>query len=143
MKKHLLLLSLLANFALSSQNESRLNKINLTADDKHYLAGNFISSATGYSMYYLTNKPFLSCLAGFVTGATAGIVKEVVHDKMLKRGNYSVYDMTTTAWGSLAGAIVLRAEINIEQLHKKTHILFRNERVKNPIDLEKDLYTFK
>jgi hypothetical protein len=43
---------------------------------------------------------------GLVAGVAAGAAKELIHDKMLDRGTYDVFDFLYTAAGA-AGAFVL------------------------------------
>lgn len=99
--------------------------INLSDDNKHFLAGHTISSGTGYTMYFLTNKPALSALCGALTGIAAGIVKEKIHDQYLGKGTPSAADGLTTGFGSTNAAFSISITINIERKNNKLHFLFR------------------
>lgn len=99
--------------------------INLSDDNKHFLAGHLISSGAGYSMYFLTNKPALSAFCGALTGIAAGVIKEKIHDKYLGKGTPSTADGLTTGFASTNAAFSISITINIERKNNKLHFLFR------------------
>ena len=104
-----ILLILLFPLSLFSQMDDR---------DKHMFAGNIISTGVGVTTYQLTNKPFLSVSAGFVSGVLAGILKEEVYDKRWGKGVYSKTDMYDTTWGSTVGSIIVIVYIDVKRKHK-------------------------
>ncbi|MBN8694746.1 MAG: hypothetical protein J0L69_16240 [Bacteroidetes bacterium] len=138
MKTTILTALLVISFAINAQ-ETRKQAVKISDDQLHYLAGNGISAGVGYTMNFLTKKPVLSSLAGFVTGAAIGIGKEIIYDKAMNRGTYSTADMATTAWGSLVGALSLRVVIHIENKHHQSHFLFKKNKANND-QIIKDLY---
>lgn len=96
-------------------------QINLTDKDKHFLAGNCITAATGYSMYWLTDRPVLGAFCGFLTGCAAGYAKELYDKK------FNPHDLADTVWGSANGFVNLTVEINIERKKGKIPYLYREK----------------
>lgn len=141
MKTTLLSLLIAISFALNAQDASRSTLKKINDNDLHFLAGNAISAGVGYSMHFLTDRPVLSCLAGFVTGTAVGIGKEFIYDRAMHRGTFSTGDMATTAWGALVGSLSLRIVIDIEKRHDKKHFLFRPAN-KAKEDNFKELYVY-
>lgn len=91
-------------------------KINFIWDDKtwHVYAGILISVLTGFATYYFTTvMPIIGCLVGFGCGVAAGLAKEFIWDKAMKKGTFSWHDAIATFWGSLVGAVVLRILIDV------------------------------
>lgn len=125
--------------ALNAQEAAKSNTNYFTDDNMHYLAGHGIAAGVGYSMHFFTNRPVLSCLAGFLTGTAIGVGKEYIYDKELNKGTFSVGDMATTAWGSLTGSLMLRVVIDVENRHNKKSFLFKQTAKE---DVFKELYAF-
>lgn len=111
------ILILLMAFSLNVHSQTlRQSWQKLPDDVKHVYAGVLISSVTGAVMYRLTDaNTGWSVFAGFATGVTAGIVKEVVYDGMMRRGVVNNWDAFETAWGSIIGFTALRVGIDIRE----------------------------
>jgi len=105
MKRLILILMLLPLLSFSQMKDS----------DKHKIAGNVISLGIGAITYELTDKPFLSIGVGFGAGVLAGILKEEVYDKRMKKGVYSEQDMIDTGWGAVVGSIMVSVYIGTDR----------------------------
>lgn len=99
------LLIILFPFLLHSQDGSTL----------HFYAGFGITMISGSIIYHYTENTTLSCLSGLGTGILAGLGKEYIWDRKLKRGVFGKEDYLTTGWGAFVGTIVLRCSIDIVQ----------------------------
>lgn len=95
MKKLMLIaLSVLAFSTKAQSPMFKIGKKTITDYDLHFaIAGNMaVHSST--SFYYFTDRPVLSILVGIVASSFNSIViKEVVHDKVLKLGTFSGIDI--------------------------------------------------
>lgn len=75
--------------------------------DSHKLAGTIITFVTSFTLYKATEINFWLCLLfGLLSGVLAGLAKEYVWDKHLKKGTFSKDDIYATSWGALIGAVV-------------------------------------
>lgn len=101
------LLLILFPFMLSAQK--------LTDDYKHWITGSLISGVSGSAAYELGAKPFHAACIGFGLGTLAGIAKEYVWDKQMKRGTCDNKDAFTTSWGALFGALTVTIYIDKQQ----------------------------
>lgn len=86
---------------------------------KHFYAGFGITVVTAEITNQITDKPAISCLVGTAVGCLAGVLKETVYDREMKRGVYSNTDMGMTCWGSVVGAMVIRVRFDLQD--KKKH----------------------
>lgn len=78
-------------------------------DDKilHVWAGMLISIGTGLIAYFVTKDISDSLLTGLISTVVIGSGKELIYDKLLKRGVPSWPDFWNTMWGLLVGLIIL------------------------------------
>ncbi len=79
---------------------------------KHKLAGNVISLGVGAVTYEITGKKGFSIAAGFGAGILAGVLKEEIYDKRMKKGVYSEEDMIDTGFGAAVGTIMLAVYVD-------------------------------
>ena len=82
-------------------------KAQIPDDAKHFYAGFGISMGVGYVTYEATDRWLVSMGTGLGAGILAGVAKEYVWDKAMKRGTFSKNDMVVTSWGALVGSICL------------------------------------
>ena len=78
-------------------------------DDKayHVFAGILITVLTGFVLYrYINCMALISGTVAFLTGCVAGLVKELI-DKHIRKKEFSVPDLISTAWGAIIGGICL------------------------------------
>ena len=108
--RKLLIILLLSSVCVNSQIDDKT---------KHFYAGFGITVLTAEVTNQMIDKPFLSALSGFIAGATAGILKEIVWDKKMNKGVYSNKDMGMTIWGAACGALVIRVRFDLQD--KKKH----------------------
>lgn len=94
-------------------------------DTMHFYAGFTISVLTAEVTNQLIDRPVISCLVGTSLGVTAGILKENIWDRQMKRGVYSKHDAFMTSWGALCGALVVRVHFDIQD--KKKHQLNKQD----------------
>lgn len=111
MKKLLLILIFIPLFFLNQTGYK------ITDKDKHDQAGMLISGLAGSSCYYFTERPWLSCGAGFAAAITAGIGKEL-YDKYSKNGTPDIWDAVSTGFGGARMFIILRIGINENEKHR-------------------------
>ena len=104
------LLLILLSFSLTAQR--------LTDDQKHWVAGSLISGVSGSAAYELGARPFHAACIGFGLGTLAGIAKEAIWDKRMKRGTCDNGDAFTTSWGALFGSLTVI--IYIDRKEKNT-----------------------
>lgn len=91
------ILLLLTPFYLFSQIEN---------SDKHKIAGTIITVGTSEFLQYKYVKPKYAITIGLGLGVLAGATKELVYDKLMKRGNPDKFDFFDTSWGSLCACAV-------------------------------------
>lgn len=142
MKKLLFICLLAITFASNSQTSSRIINEKFNDKELHNLAGTGISAGVGYTMNFLTNRPVLSCLAGFLTGTAVGVGKEVIYDRAMSKGTFSYLDMADTAWGSLVGSFVIRIKLDIDKRKNRIPFLFKKETNQTKSDIIKELYVY-
>lgn len=68
--------------------------------------------------YKYTSKQsmFKSVAFGAASSLFIGvIVKEVIHDKLLKRGVYSNWDIADDSWGTLVGCLFITAKLDFNE----------------------------
>lgn len=95
-----------------------MNAQKITDDQKHWLAGSLISGVSGSAAYELGARPFHAACIGFGLGTLAGIAKEAIYDKRMKRGTCDNGDAFTTGWGALFGSFTVI--IYIDRKEKNT-----------------------
>lgn len=105
--------------------------IGQTGFGKHYFAGAIISAATSTAVYKYTNKPLVSSTIGSIVGSGAGVVKEVVWDRGMKKGHYSTDDMAGTICGSLYVIIPFQIFVNECKSIDTTKYNFKLDTLKN------------
>lgn len=113
--KKLIILLLISQIAIAQRNEK-------VSDALHFYCGAGITMGTGALTYKLSKgRKGLSYLVGFSSGVLAGIAKEVVWDRRMKRGVYSVTDMAVTGWGATCATmgLVVSFEIHEKNLYIK------------------------
>lgn len=79
-------------------------------EDKQYhmIAGMLITAGILALLTCAINIPLLSAtIAALFVGVMAGVVKDLVWDKWLKKGTFDIYDIVFTAFGAIAVAIVV------------------------------------
>jgi len=118
-----ILIALLICLSLSGYSQNLKDTWKKIPDDvKHVYAGVLISSVSGAVMYRLTDaNTGWSVFAGFATGVTAGIGKELVWDKWMHRGVPNKWDAVDTGWGSLMGTVCVRVGIDIREKNIDRH----------------------
>ena len=111
MKYNIILL--LLSFSLSAQR--------IDNETKHVYAGMIITVGTSELLQQYNVKPYKAILFGFGMGILAGASKELIYDKLMKRGNCDKFDFFNTAWGSLCGVAICipLSEIRKLRLEKK------------------------
>jgi len=85
-------------------------KIKFVFDDKtyHVFAGISIALLTGFLIYSFSDKGLLTSAAfGVLFGIIIGALKELVYDKMLKKGSATWSDFVATLYGSCVGGVLL------------------------------------
>jgi len=104
---------LLISFSLSAQK--------MANETKHVYAGMIITVGTSELLQQYNVKPYKAILLGFGMGILAGASKELIYDKLMKRGNCDKFDFFNTAWGSLCGVAICipLSEIRKLRLEKK------------------------
>lgn len=85
---------------------------------KHVYAGMLITTLTSEVIYRSTHRWGVSIIGGFLTGVTAGIVKEAVWDGMMKRGVVNNWDAFGTMWGANVATIGFVISIDMEEKTK-------------------------
>ena len=80
---------------------------------KHFYAGFGITVISAEITNQITDKPVVSCLVGTGLGVLAGILKETVYDREMKRGVYSNTDMGITCWGAFVGGVCMRVKFDV------------------------------
>ena len=90
-------------------------------DDKtlHFYSGFAITALSAEIINQQIERPAISSAIGFGIGTLAGVLKETVYDREMKRGVYSNTDMGMTIWGSAVGAMVIRVRFDLQT--KKKH----------------------
>ena len=94
-----------------------MNAQRLTDDQKHWVAGSLISGVSGSAAYELGARPFHAACIGFGLGTLAGIAKEAIWDKRMKRGMCDNGDAFTTSWGALFGSLTVT--IYVDKMYKR------------------------
>jgi len=90
-------------------------------DDKtlHFYSGFAVTVISAEIINQQIEKPFTSSAIGFGVGCLAGVAKEVVYDREMKRGVYSNTDMGMTIWGAACGALVIRVRFDLQEKKRK------------------------
>ena len=101
---------LLLSFSLSAQK--------MANETKHVYAGMIITVGTSEILQQYNVKPYKAILFGFGMGILAGASKELIYDKLMKRGNCDKYDFFNTAWGSLCGVAICIPLSEIRKIRK-------------------------
>lgn len=89
---------------------------------KHVYAGMLITIVSAEITNQVINDPFKSTLIGLSTGLTAGLIKDVVYDKMMKKGIYDKNDILATSWGAACGAIIIRVKFDLCDKRKEKEL---------------------
>ena len=99
-----------------------LNKLVNKFGDKtvHVWMGILISVISGMLLYMFVESYMITFpVFGFVIANLAGAIKELVYDKLMKKGQVSLMDFVATMYGALVGAILCVMTIGvIEKLGK-------------------------
>ena len=106
---------LLFPFTLSAQ---------MTDDTKHRIAGNLISYGTSEIVFQVTKKQGLAVVTGFVTGVTAGLVKEYIYDKNYG-GTVDKWDAVSTGFGSALGTIIFVVRLDFYNINQRNKNKFK------------------
>lgn len=85
------------------------------SDALHVYSSAIITNVVGHYVYNKTERIGLSHLAGFGASVTAGLAKEFIWDKALKKGVFSKDDLFFDAWGSMLGQMTLRITIDLKE----------------------------
>jgi len=97
-----------------------LKKLSDKFGDKtlHIWAGILITVISGLLLYKFIDSNFLVFPTfGFVIGNLAGLAKEFIWDKWMKKGTFNWEDMLATLWGTCVGfAIVVMSIGTYENL---------------------------
>lgn len=97
-----------------------LLKGQIPSDVKHVYAGVGISVATGVITYNLTEGRWLESMGvGLATGVVAGLAKEYIWDKEMKRGTFNKMDILSTNWGALIGTVSLCVVFDTKEKKKR------------------------
>ena len=105
-----ILILLFLSFSLSAQR--------MANETKHVYAGMIITVGTSEILQQYNVKPYKAILFGFGMGILAGASKELIYDKLMKRGNCDKYDFFNTAWGSLCGVAICIPLSEIRKIRK-------------------------
>lgn len=93
-----------------------LNKLVNKFGDKtvHVWAGIFIATASGMLLYIFVESYMITFpVFGFVMANLAGALKELVYDKLMKKGQVSLMDFMATMYGALVGSILCVMAIGV------------------------------
>lgn len=103
MKSKLSLFLLIAHFSWGQNDPSQI---------KHFYAGAGITFISASIINHYTDKPTLSTWGGITIGCLAGLGKEYIYDKAMKKGVFSKDDYLMTFWGAACGGVVIRCTID-------------------------------
>ena len=103
--KHLLLLIPFVTFGQKIQD-----------DVKHFYSGAAITFISGSIINHYIDRPTISVWSGMAIGCGAGLAKEYIYDKAMKRGVFSKDDYLMTFWGSACSGVVLRCVIDLREV---------------------------
>ena len=81
---------------------------------KHFYAGAGITFISGSIINHYIDRPTISVWSGMAIGCGAGLAKEYIYDKAMKKGVFSKDDYLMTFWGSACSGVVLRCVIDIK-----------------------------
>lgn len=80
----------------------------------HVWVGTFIAVLSGMLLYIFIESYMITFpVFGFVMANLAGAIKELVYDKLLKKGQVSAMDFLATMYGALVGAILCVMAIGV------------------------------
>ena len=80
----------------------------------HVWAGIFIAVLSGMVLYmFVETYMILFPLFGFIVANIIGALKELVYDKLIKKGQVSAMDFWATFYGALVGAILVVMSIGV------------------------------
>lgn len=90
-------------------------------DDRaaHFYSGAGITFVSASIINHYTDKPTLSTWGGITIGCLAGLGKEYIYDKAMKKGVFSKDDYLMTFWGAACGGVVIRCTIDFRQRGKE------------------------
>jgi len=80
---------------------------------KHFYSGAAITFVSGSIINHYIDRPTISVWSGMAIGCGAGLAKEYIYDKAMKKGIFSKDDYLMTFWGSACSGVVLRCVIDI------------------------------
>ena len=80
---------------------------------KHFYSGAAITFVSGSIINHYIDRPTISVWSGMAIGCGAGLAKEYIYDKAMKKGVFSKEDYLMTFWGSACSGVVLRCVIDI------------------------------
>jgi len=90
----------------------------IPSDVKHVYGSVIITNVVGHYTYKKTKKIGTSVALGALSSLSCGFAKELVYDKILKKGVYSNEDICSNIWGTFIGSIVLRCSIDLKCFKK-------------------------
>lgn len=80
----------------------------------HVWAGIFNAVLSGMLLYIFVESYMITFpVFGFVMANLAGALKELVYDKLMKKGQVSAMDFWATFYGALVGAILVVMSIGV------------------------------
>lgn len=114
MKKLILILTFLV-LSLGCNAQLKINIIPETKDyHEHYWISHLMNGAITSAVYYKTRRVGVSMLCGLGGSLLVGIVgKELIYDKMLKRGVYSRRDIEADLLGNMSASYALGVSFGV------------------------------